>query len=407
MRSKLRAVGLIQILRDRRFGHFWAGFMASNVGDAMSRVALTWYVWEQTRSAQALGWLTFAYAAPVILGGVLAGGWLDRYGAGRVMILDNSLRGIAFLTIPVASILGILQLWQIYAVAVVYGSLMMISLAGSPAMIPMLVDKDALNAANALETLGFTLAGAIGAPLAGVLISLVGAPNVMLFDAASYLLFAGLLATLDLQEDTSATTPGAGRSLNPLESLNLLTGNPVLLSTTLMFLAANMGLGMMLVWLPLHAESLGGGSTLFGTLMAGIAVGEVLSSLLVGGIDLRVGLGRLITGSQVAAGLAFALVLVGNGPVASFVGLTLLGFFSAPLTIWAQTLRMRIIPPSLRGRTFALLRTVMQGGGPMGGLIGGFLVPSLGVFGAILGSALLVGGPGALGWRVRELREAE
>jgi len=283
----------------------------------------------------------------------------------------------------------------------------MISLAGSPAMIPTLVDKDSLNSANALETLGFTLAGAIGAPLAGALIAFVGAPNVMLFDAASYLLFAGLLATLELQENTSPTTPGTDRSLNPLESVQLLVGNPVLLSTTLMFLAANMGLGMMLVWLPLHAEALGGGSPLFGTLMAGVSVGEVLSSLLAGSVDLRRGLGRLITGSQLAAGLAFAIVLAFNSPVASFVGLTLFGFFSAPLTIWAQTLRMRIIPPSLRGRTFALLRTVMQGGGPVGGLAGGILVPSLGVVGAILGSAVFVGGPGALGWSVRELREAE
>lgn len=401
------SAGLRGPLADAQFRRFWLGFVFSNIGDAMSRVALTWYVWEQTRSAQALGLLTFAYAAPVLIGGLVAGGLLDRYGPRKVMVLDNVLRGCAVLTIPLASSLGILHMWQIYAVATLYGSLMMISLAGSPALIPELVKGDSLNAANALETLGFTVAGAVGAPIAGILIAMVGAPNVMLFDAASYVLYAVLLASLAPHRETAARTPTSAQHVNPLDSVSLVVGSPVLLSTTLMFLTANVGLGMMFVWLPLHAEGLGGGSSLYGILMAGMAVGEVLSSLLAGGLDLKIGLGRLISGSQLAAGLSFALVLFGRNPLTSFGGLVLFGFFSAPLTIWGQTLRMRIIPPTLRGRTFALLRTVMQGGGPIGGLIAGSLVPSLGVVGTILGSALLIGGPGAFGWGVRELREVE
>ncbi len=54
-------------------------------------------------------------------------------------------------------------------------------------------------------------------------------------------------------------------------------------------------------------------------------------------------------------------------PIMPLVSLTLFGLFSAPLTIWAQTLRMQIIPESLRGRTFALLRTLMQSANPIGG----------------------------------------
>jgi hypothetical protein len=74
------------------------------------------------------------------------------------------------------------------------------------------------------------------------------------------------------------------------------------------------------------------------------------------------------------------------------------------LTIWAQTLRMQIIPAALRGRTFAFLRTLMQGASPLGGMVAGFLLPVLGISSSIGLSAMLVGVPGLLGYRVRDLR---
>jgi MFS family permease len=85
-------------------------------------------------------------------------------------------------------------------------------------------------------------------------------------------------------------------------------------------------------------------------------------------------------------------------------GLALLGFFSAPLTIWAQTLRMKVIPEQLRGRTFALLRTLMQGSGPLASALAGALLPALGLVAMIGCSSLLVGVPGLVGARVRQLR---
>ena len=87
-------------------------------------------------------------------------------------------------------------------------------------------------------------------------------------------------------------------------------------------------------------------------------------------------------------------------------GLFLLGFFSAPLTIWAQTLRMQIIPAELRGHTFALLRTLMQGATPLGGALAGFLLPLMGIQMMIALSSLVIGAPGLAGIRTDALRQA-
>lgn len=84
----------------------------------------------------------------------------------------------------------------------------------------------------------------------------------------------------------------------------------------------------------------------------------------------------------------------------------LFGFVSAPLTIWAQTLRMKIIPSALRGRTFALLRMLMQSTNPAGGVVAGFLLPLLSFPIMIVLSASVIAIPGLLGYQVRELRDA-
>jgi MFS family permease len=394
-----------RILSLRHFRLFWSTFTLSALGDSVTRFALTWYVWEATHSAQALGLLAFLYTAPVLAGGLIAGWLLDRFGASRVMAVDNCMRGLAVAAIPSLHWLGALQVWHVYVVVGLYGLLMMISLAGGPSLIPELVSKEQLATANAMETLVYTVSGVLGPPVAGLLIGRLGAPTLVVFDALSYLLFAGAL--LRITRSTSAhRIPAAGDAHSLWDGFRLLRANPVLLSTTLMYMSANLGLGMAFVWLPIYSdETLGGGPALFGLLLGCMATGELVSSLAAGALRFRLTLGTLITLCQFLSGLALALVALVQQSWAAAAGMTLLGLFSAPLTIWAQTLRMDIIPPQLRGRTFALLRMLMQGANPVGGLLAGPLLPLVGIRAAIALSAGFVGVPGALGSRVRALRD--
>jgi MFS family permease len=391
------------------FRRFWLGFTGSALGDAMSRVALIWFVYEETRSPAAVGALTFAYSAPILVGGLVAGPLLDRFDRRRVMLADNLVRGAAFAAIPLLHAAGWLALWHVYVVAAVYGLLMMVSLAGGPALVPSLVPPELLATANAMEMLSFTLGNVLGPALAGLFLPLVGAPNLLAFDAASYLAFALALARIEAPPRTAEAPAARGRGLGP--ALRLLRREPVLSTTTLMFLTYNLGAGGLTVWLPVLADRvLGGHARLYGALLACIALGEVAAALAAGRWRPRWPLGAMICASQVMAGLALLAALAASlSPWGTpLVALALVGWgaASAPLTIWAQTLRMRIIPPALRGRTFALLRTIMQGGRPLGALTAGALLPVAGIPAMMALSALLASVPGLLGSRVRALREA-
>jgi hypothetical protein len=110
--------------------------------------------------------------------------------------------------------------------------------------------------------------------------------------------------------------------------------------------------------------------------------------------------------SQFLSGLSMGFLLIERSLWTAPVALALLGLFSAPLTIWAQTLRMRIIPPHMRGRAFALLRTLMQSTPPLGGAVAGLLLPLLGLPAMIALSGIMASLPGLAGYGVRELRAA-
>lgn len=394
-----------QVFRHRSFRNFWIGFALSIAGDALTRVALTWYVWETTQSSRALGLLTFFYTVPVILGGLLAGSLLDRFDRGRVMMVDSVIRGVVVLSIPLLHAAGRLEIWHIYVVAGLYGGLMMISLAGAPALIPSLVSEEHLSTANALETLAYTLSGVVGPPLAGILVARLGAPMVVTVDAFTYFVFAFALSRVRLQPEETSESTGAGGTYRLGDAFRLLLQNKILRSTTLMFMFANLGLGMLFVWLPIYSDQiLGGGAALYGILLGFLAAGEVVSSIAAGSLALRLSLGTLICLAQFLSGLTLGTLLLGRTIWTAAITLTLFGLFSAPLTIWAQTLRMQIIPAPLRGRTFALLRMLMQSANPIGGIYAGWALPLLGIPVMIGLSSAVIGLPGLLGSRVRELR---
>jgi MFS family permease len=370
----------------------------------MTHVALTWFVYDRTRSARALGWLAFCYMAPVIVGGLAAGSLLDRFDRRRIMVADNVARGFAVAAIPALHAFGMLALWHVYMVASIYGLLMMISLAGVPSLIPALVNEDDWPTANALETLSFTLAGAAAPLIAGVLIVRIGAPNVLLLDAVTYFAFAVALTRIRIDAPASAPrSDGAPQSLR--EAVGLLARNKVLLSTTIMFLVFNIAAAGIEVWLPIFVDTrLGSGPPLYGALLGAMAVGEVAGAFLAGAWTRPLPLGRFICVGQTLSGLSLAVALFAQQAWVLAVGLMLFGAFSGPLTIWAQTLRMRIIPDRMRGTTFALLRTIMQAGGPVGGLAAGRLLPMAGMAMTIGLSALVVAGAGVSGLQVKALR---
>jgi Transmembrane secretion effector len=386
------------------FGLFWLGFSLSVLGDAITRTTLIWYVLELTGSSVSLGLLSFCFTAPVVVGGVAAGWLLDRYDRRRVMAIDSLVKSLLVVSVPVLAAMDAMPLWYVFVVAGLFGFLMMIPLAGVPSLLPALVSGDELNAANALETIGYTAGGVLGPPLAGLMIAKVGPLEALYLDAASYLAFAWVVWRCRPRAGEGWTET---RQASLVAAVRVIARSPVLASTTLMYLVFNVGLGALLVVVPVLADAvLGGGPELYGLLLGCIAIGELVSSVTIGVVRLPIAEGLAICLAALLSGVAVAALALSPHVAGAAIALALYGAFSAPLTIWGQTLRMRIIPAGLHGRCFAIMRTLMQSGGPLGGISAGFLLPVLGVRAAIAAIALITCAVGGLGLTIAPLRRA-
>ena len=402
----------LRLLRRRDFGLLWAGATLSLLGDGLTWVALVWLLFELGGSAVDVGWLVAAYTGPVIVGGIVAGIVLDRFDRRRALIVENAVRGLAVASIPVAAALGVLGAAQLFVVAAIYGALYMVSLAGIPSLIPSLVADEDLPTANALETLSFAVGGILGPALGGVLIALVGAAQVLALDALSYLVFVACLAFVRVPGRAPlAVEPGAatevrdparataGSGLGP--AIRFVLGQPAIVAITILFMSFNVGEGILTVVLPtLARDVLAVGAEGYGWLAATFTAGMLAGAVLVGAVRWPFPLGRSIAAAQTLAGLVLVLLvpMVGERvPVGVAAVLAVAGFLASPLTIWAQTIRMRLIPEELRGRVFALLRTLMQSTPPAGGILGGALLASGSLELAVVAMAALAAVPGLVG----------
>jgi hypothetical protein len=390
----------LTVLRHAGFRRLWLGATVSAVGDGMTFVALSWLVLAQPDGTSRLGLLGVCYTAPVLVGGLLVGVVLDRFDKRVVLVVDSVLRAAAVAAVPLTSALGGTPGWLPFAVAGTYGLLKMVPLAGFPAAIPQLVGEDDLETANALESMSFSLAFVVGPAAAGLLINAAGPEVVLVADSVSFLLFA--LTTAMVREPLSPAPRAAGTRRPPLAGLRR---DRVIVTTTVAFMAFNIAEGMLLVTAPWLAKNhLDGGAATLGVLLSALAAGEVAGAAVAGRGKVR-SLVRGIAVAQAGAALGFLGLLAAPDAVLVGAGFFVVGLLSAPMTVWAQSSRMRRVPAELHGRAFATLRTLMQGTPPVGTLLvtpmlaGGHLTL------AALAMALIAGLPAMLVYSSRETSE--
>jgi predicted MFS family arabinose efflux permease len=252
-----------------------------------------------------------------------------------------------------------------------------------------------------MESATFGIADVAGPAVAGALIGLIGAERVLALDALSYLAFVVCLTALPRSAgsqaaDDAAEEPRRDGGLRP--AFRFLVRTPPVRTTTLMYMVLNVGESMLIVLLPVYARTvLHGGPRTYGLLASAFAVGALVGTVVVGAIRWPWPLGRSIAAGATLSGAALSLLALRPGTAGALAVLTAAGLAASPLTIWAQTIRMRLIPAGLRGRVFGTIRTLIQSTPPIGGAIAGALLAGPGVAVAAVAIAVAVAGPGVAG----------
>ncbi len=197
-------VRLLAPLRHRDFRLLWSGMCVSLVGDGIFFVALAWQVYKLSNVPGALAVvgivMTVATIAFLLLGGVIS----DRVDRRRVMLAADATRCLAVGAIAVLSLLGALALWEIVAMAALYGAGTAFFAPAFDAIVPEILPGDALAQANSLDQFVRPIALRMIGPVAGgVLIAALGTGTAFGVDALTFAASAAALLAMTARPRTS------------------------------------------------------------------------------------------------------------------------------------------------------------------------------------------------------------
>ncbi len=142
----------------------------SNSGTWLQNVAVPFVIFRLTHSAAWVGFAGFAQFAPGVVLAPLAGSLADRFPRRSVLLVNQTLLGLAALALWVEWVAGWTSPWTITATVAISGTIASIGIASWQAFVSELVPREDLLNAVILNSTQFNAARAIGGPAVGGLV---------------------------------------------------------------------------------------------------------------------------------------------------------------------------------------------------------------------------------------------
>jgi len=321
------------------------------------------------------GLLQTAQTLPFLLFSFLFGVWADRTSRRRLMATAEAVRAASLLAILVLLSLGRLDLVLLALLGFCGASGTVAYGVAAPSLVPALVPRDGLAAANARLEVARTTAFIAGPAIAGALISWTGAPTA--FALAAALSVAAVLLFAGLDEPTRAKLPPRHIWHDLREGAGFVFGHHLLRPILYAAVLFNTSFFVMqAVYVPYAVHSLGMSASAIGFSFAANGVGLVGGALLAPRLSRLIPPGVFITIGPVSGFVASALMaLTILWPTGWLAGISYFVMGLGPMLwiIGTATLRQIVTPPALLGRVAAVNLMATQGARPIGAAIGALL----------------------------------
>ena len=393
--GRVNGIGFTGLWRHPEFVKLWTGQTISQFGTQVSQLAIPLTaVLVLNASPAEMGLLGAFEFSPFLLLSLFAGVWVDRLRRRPILIVADIARAALLGSIPLAAVLGVLTMAQLYVVGLVSGVFTVFFDVAYQSYLPVLVNREHLVEGNSKLEVSRSVAQIAGPGMAGGLVQLATAPIAVLVDALSYIASVISLLTIHVAEPAPLRAQHGAMWPQLREGLVIVLGNPLLRSIAGCTGTSNLfGNAMQAVYLLYITRELGLQPAVIGLIFAVSGPGALLGALLAGKLADTFGLGRTIVGSVFVGGLANLLVPLAGGPPPLTAGLLMVAaFFSGAAgpvyNINQVSLRQAITPDQLQGRMNASMRFIVWGTIPIGALLGGALGQVFGLWPTIVAMVL-------------------
>jgi MFS family permease len=421
-----------EVFRNGPFLRLWLSQAATQIGGNMVLFGLTVIVVDSTNSKTAVGLLILSFLVPAVAFSAVAGVYVDQFDRRLILVATNLLRGAAFIGLYLGgtNFLLILLLNTFISTVTVFFA------PAEAAMIPQVVPRQQLLAANGIFTLTLNAAFALGFALLGPLVVNLSNPEaVILIVAALYFLAAAFCFALPPSPPPASAAPDGAHPIG--ETQKAVQSTLAQLREGLAFIRANHSIAWSLLYLGITASLIGVLGVLgpdfaetalglaakdFAVVVLPLGGGIVMGILLLNAYGKYLPRRRVIEGGLITLGLALAALSVA-GPISRFLqradaasGLVDLsaitsllavvvliafvaGIAYAAVALPSQTQLQEDLPEDVRGRVFGVLNMLVSTAsflpiiivGPIADLIGTaavIFVVAIGVLAAGVASVL-------------------
>jgi predicted MFS family arabinose efflux permease len=330
------------------------GTLATNTAFWMYQVCVGWLALQMMDSPLFVGLTGFVGGIPLLVFSLPAGVIIDRFNRRSVLLLSQFAVMVVAAVFAVLVGTSVIAPWSTLVLVAAYGTAMSFIFPTRTTIVTMLVKRNDIANAVALNAAGQNACRVTGPALAGVLIAFIGIAGT--FAVAAVLQILALAATLQLPPSRSGGTARAGSAWASLTvGFRIVARDSFLLNLILLAVTTNILVMPYIAMMPVFArDELGVGSTGLGLLLASTGLGTVAGALAVAASRRFASWAKAqVVTAAIFAGLVLVFALT---PIVSFAALLLFaaGWMSASFLAITQTALQLRVDDEVRGRVLSI-----------------------------------------------------
>jgi len=371
----------------------YAADAVSVTGNVLALIAIPWFVLELTGSAALTGIVAFFTALASLVASFFGGALVDRVGFRRMSVLADIASAASVAAIPLIHLTVGIETWHLLVLVFLGALLDAPGTAARTSMLPDVADLSGTPLERATSVSQAVRRGAtlVGAPIGGALIVLIGTHNVLLLDAASFLVSAALIGLLtpsmSFQEAEDASRRPAGNRYidDLLEGLRFLWADRLARAIVLTVMITNfLDAPLFAVIMPVYAYDVYGSSVELGLLLGAFGGAALVGAVLYGIVGPRLPRRLTFGVAFVIVGLPFWVLALQPPFAVALAAFIVVGLAAGPINPIITTVMFERVPRAMRGRAMGALTSGAYVAMPLGMLMAGLISERFGVIAAVV-----------------------
>ncbi|CRK56445.1 FIG01126565: hypothetical protein [Alloactinosynnema sp. L-07] len=359
-------------------------------GTTMTFLAVPWFVLQTTGSPARTGLVAGVEVAGAVIAALLGGPVIDRMGRRRSSVVSDLAAAAVVAAIPVLFAVGGLPFGVLLVLAAALGLTRAPGETARWAMMASLITSSGVSAERASSAYDGVSRGArmVGAPLAGVLIAVLGPQQVLLVDAGTFLVSALIIGLLVPEVGTAEESEGGYRE-RMRRGFAYLRGDRLMLAIMVMVMVTNLlDAALSSVLIPVYANDILHSSVALGLIVGVFGGCAMAGTMLYAWVGLRLPRRITYTVAFLLVGAPRYFVMAAEpGLAVILVTMAVSGLLCGAINPILGVVEYERVPDDVRPMVLGVISAAVLVGAPIGAVAAGLAVEVVG-----LGPTLVVAG---------------